>query len=177
MKKLLAILLVMLCLSAPAMASTPPTVGAQAPDFEIELLNGERFRLSEQRGKIVLINIWASWCSPCVAEMPDIDQLARNYAEKLTVIGINCGEDTQTVTDFVAENGYTYSFAADPDYHITGELYPSYSIPYTIVVNADGVITQLHTGGGTDMYEVLEGYVLDAMHPIKKTDQGIELLA
>lgn len=176
MKKLLAMLLVLLCLPV-AMASEPLYVGAEAPDFEIELMNGEHFRLSEQRGKVVLINIWASWCSPCVAEMPDIDQLARDYAGELTVIGVNCGEDAQTVADFVAENGYSYSFAADPDYYITGELYPSYSIPYSIVINADGVITMLHTGGGADMYEVLEGYVLDAMHPIKKTDQGVELLA
>lgn len=181
MKKFLAMLVLVLCFATGALASGLPEVGQEAPDFEIELLNGETFRLSEQRGKVVLINIWASWCGPCVAEMPDIDQLAKDYADRLVVIGVNCGEDEQTVADFVSENGYTYNFAADPEYYISGSLYPSRGIPYTIVVDAEGMITQLHTGGGAGMYEVLEGYVLEAMasyvRPVKVTDQGIELLA
>lgn len=177
MKKFLAILFLMFCVPAMALASGLPAVGVEAPDFEVELLNGERFRLSEQRGKVVLINIWASWCGPCVAEMPDIDQLAKNYADELVVIGVNCGEDKQTVIDFVRKNGYSYNFAADSDYYISGMLYPSRGIPYTIVVNAEGVITQLHTGGGAGMYEVLESYVKEALNPIKTTEQGIQLLA
>lgn len=177
MKKFLAILFLMLCLPAMALASSLPAVGMEAPDFEVTLLDGEVFRLSEQRGKVVLINIWASWCGPCVAEMPDIDQLAKDYADELVVIGVNCGEETQTVVDFVAANGYSYNFAADPEYYISGMLYPSQGIPYSIVVNAEGIITELHVGGGQGMYDVLEGYVLEALNPVKTTDQGVQLLA
>lgn len=181
MKRFLVMFVLLMCLPVVAMASGLPEVGKEAPDFEIELLNGEIFRLSEQRGKVVLINIWASWCGPCVAEMPDIDQLAKDYADDLVVIGVNCSEDEQTVADFVAAAGYSYNFAVDPEYYISGYLYPSRGIPYSIVVDANGMITQLHTGGGAGMYEVLEGYVLDAMtryeRPVKTTDQGIELLA
>lgn len=177
MRKFLAILFLMMCLPTMAFASSMPTVGMEAPDFEIALLDGEIFKLSEQRGKVVLINIWASWCGPCVAEMPDIDQLAKDYSDQLVVIGINCGENEQTVRSFVTENGYTYNFAADTDYYISGVLYPSQGIPYSIVVDANGIITQLHVGGGKGMYKVLEGYVLDALYPIKTTDKGIQLLA
>ena len=181
MKRFLVMLVLLMCMPVVALASGLPEVGKEAPDFEIELLSGDIFRLSEQRGKVVLINIWASWCGPCVAEMPDIDQLAKDYEDRLVVIGVNCGEDVQTVADFVALNGYSYNFAADPEYYVSGTLYPSQGIPYTIVVDAKGVITQLHTGGGAGMYEVLEGYVQEALSsyvkPIKTTDQGIELLA
>jgi thiol-disulfide isomerase/thioredoxin len=146
-------------------------VGAEAPDFELTMLDGEIFRLSEQRGKVVLINIWATWCPPCVAEMPDIDRLAADYADELVVIGVNCGEPEQTIADFIAANGYTYNFAADRSYLVSGMLYPTMSIPYTIVVNADGVITQLHTGGGMGMYDVLKGYVED----VKEHSEEIEV--
>ena len=87
MKKLLVLLFVLLCLSASCLAESLPRVGAEAPDFEVVLTNGETFRLSEQRGKIVLINIWATWCGPCVAEMPEIEQLSKDYADDLVVIG------------------------------------------------------------------------------------------
>ena len=177
MKKFLILLLALLCIPTIALATGLPVVGEEAPDFEVTLLNSETFRLSEQRGKVVLINIWATWCGPCVAEMPDIDQLAKDYAEELVVIGVNCGEAEQTIADFVAENGYSYLFAADTDYYISGMLYPTTAIPYTIVVDADGMITQLHRGGGAGMYEVLEGYVLEAMETIKTTDQGVQILA
>lgn len=178
MKKILAMILVLLlALPAAASAISLPMVGAEAPDFELTMLDGEIFRLSEQRGKVVLINIWATWCPPCVAEMPDIDRLASDYADELVVIGVNCGESEQTIADFVAANGYSYHFAADPSYMVSGMLYPTMSIPYTIVVNADGVITQLHTGGGMGMYDVLKGYVEDALSSVKVTDQGVQIFA
>lgn len=177
MKKLLVLLFVLLCLSASCLAESLPRVGAEAPDFEVVLTNGETFRLSEQRGKIVLINIWATWCGPCVAEMPEIEQLSKDYADDLVVIGINCGESEETIVNFVNANGYSYLFAADPEYEISGKLYPTMSIPYTVIVNAEGVITQLHTGGGIGMYEVLEGYVQDALNTPKTTESGVEILA
>lgn len=177
MKKILILLLALLCIPTAALAIGFPMIGQEAPDFEATLLNGEIFKLSEQRGKVVLINVWATWCGPCVSEMPDIDQLAKDYADDLVVIGVNCGEAEQTVADFVAENGYSYLFAADTDYSISGMLNPTSSIPYTIVVNADGIITQLHMGGGAGMYEVLEGYVEDALNPVKTTDKGVQILA
>ena len=176
MKKLIALLLALVCLCPAALAEMIiPVVGMEAPDFEIELLDGEIFRLSEQRGKVVLINIWASWCGPCVSEMPDIDQLAQDYADELVVIGVNCGEDEQTVADFVAENGYGYLFAADPEYRISDQVYPTNTLPYTIVVDPYGMISTLHHGGGLGMYQVLEGYVQEALET--ENPSGVELLA
>ena len=177
MRKIFVLLLILMCLPTMAFATSIPAVGMEAPDFELQLTNGEMFKLSEQRGKVVLINIWATWCPPCVAEMPDIDQLAKDYAEELVVIGVNCGEAEQTVIDYVTEMGYSYLFAADTDYYISGMLYPTTAIPFTIVVDANGIITQLHRGGGEGMYAVLEAYVKNAMGAIKTTEQGVQILA
>ena len=166
MKRILALALAMLCLLPAALAApllSLPVVGAEAPDFELELIDGETFRLSEQRGKVVLLNIWATWCSPCVAEMLDLDRLAADYAGDLVVIGVNSGEAEQTIVDFVEQNGYGYLFAADPEYMVSGMLYPTNSIPYTVVIDREGVISAIHRGGGSGMYEVFEGYVLEDM--------------
>lgn len=173
---MIAAILILLCLPTTCAANLPAALGMEAPDFELELITGEIFRLSDQRGKVVMINIWATWCPPCVAEMPDINRLAQDYADDLVVIGVNCGEDEDTIRQFVAENGYDYLFAADPDYTVSGRLYPTSAIPYTVIVDAQGIVVQMHRGGGEGMYEVLEDYVKKAMKSAKSIN-GIEILA
>lgn len=176
MKKILAMLLVLACLVPSALAISIPIImpGVEAPDFEVQLIDGETFKLSEQRGKVVMLNIWATWCGPCVAEMPDIDQLAKDYEDDLVVIGVNCGEREETVIEFVEEKGYSYLFAADEMYEISGMLYPTDAIPYTVIIDAEGVISKVHRGGGNGMYEVFESYVLEA---IEATAPEVEILA
>lgn len=174
MKKLVALVLLLVCLAAPAHAISLIMPGVEAPDFEIQLTDGETFKLSDQRGKVVLMNIWATWCGPCVAEMPDINRLAEDYKDELVVIGVNCGEPEQTVVDFVEENGYSYLFAADPDYMISGMLYPTQAIPYTVIIDGNGFVHEVVRGGGQDMYSVFEEYVLSA---IEATVPEVEMLA
>lgn len=176
MKKLIAMILILMCLPAACAANLPAAQGMEAPDFELKLISGETFRLSDQRGKVVMINIWATWCPPCVAEMPDIDRLAQDYADDLVVIGVNCGEDEDTIREFVSENGYSYLFAADEDYTVSGLLYPTSAIPYTVIVDAQGIVVQTHRGGGEGMYEVFEGYVKQALRSAKSAN-GVEILA
>lgn len=174
MKKIVALILMLTCLMTSASAISLIMPGVEAPDFEIQLTNGETFKLSDQRGKVVLLNIWATWCGPCVAEMPDIDRLAKDYEDDLVVIGVNCGEPEQTVVDFVEKNGYEYLFAADPDYLISGMLYPTQAIPYTVIIDSNGVIHEVVRGGGQNMYEVFEGHVLSA---IEATAPAVDMLA
>ena len=176
-KKWIAMLLALFCLTTTALAEEiiVPVVGGEAPDFEVQTIDGETFKLSRQHGKVVLINIWATWCGPCVSEMPELDRLAQDYEDQLVVIGINCGESEQKVANFVEETGYGYLFAADPEFRISGLLYPTEVIPYTIVVDPYGIITVLHHGSGANIYEVLEGYVQQALKA--KNPSGVEILA
>ena len=130
----------------PAEAEPGPIeVGRAAPDFTATLVDGGSFTLSEQQGKVVLLNFWATWCGPCVREMPAFTRLVDAYGDRLALLAVNSGEDEQTVKDFLNENGYTFPVAADPDWAV-GALYPTDSIPYTIIVAPDGTIASIQLG-------------------------------
>ncbi len=123
--------------------------GSEMPDFSMELLGGGTFTLSEHRGKVVLVNFWATWCGPCVGELPDFQQLQQDYADELVILAVNCGESAETVESFMAENGYTFAVHADEAYRWGGFLT---GIPYTVVIGPDGTVAATQLGGGSGMY-------------------------
>lgn len=132
----------------------PIREGVEAPDFTGELIDGTSITLSELQGKPVIINFWATWCGPCVKEMPAFERLKDDFGDKIGIIAVNCGDDAGTVKDFVEENGYTFPVVLDEGYSIS-MLYPTNSIPYTVVLDADGKVTHISTGAldADTMYE------------------------
>ena len=123
--------------------------GDAAPDFTAELVGGETFTLSENKGKVVLINIWATWCGPCVGEMPAFEKLNNEYGDDLKIVAVNCVEDKGTVDAFVKDNGYTFPIAYDENGEINNR-YPTDGIPYTLVVGKDGVIKNIYLGAESE---------------------------
>ena len=123
----------------------PIKEGVAAPDFTGELMDGTSITLSELQGKPVIINFWATWCGPCVKEMPAFERLKDDFGDKIGIIAVNCGDDAETVKDFVEENGYTFPVVLDEEYSIS-MLYPTNSIPYTVVLDAEGKVTHISTG-------------------------------
>ena len=136
-------LLALLCCAAMAEEAVPAQVGGIAPDFELTLLDGETLRLSDLRGKVVYLNIWATWCPPCVAEIPDIQRLSEAHPDDLVVIGASVDQDPQAVVDFVAERGLTYSIGIDGDFSLISDLYPTQYIPESVFISPDGVVTSM----------------------------------
>ena len=132
----------------------PIKEGVQAPDFTGELIDGTSITLSELQGKPVIINFWATWCGPCVKEMPAFERLKDDFGDKIGIIAVNCGDDAGTVKDFVEENGYTFPVVLDEEYSIS-MLYPTNSIPYTVVLDAEGKVAHISTGAldADTMYE------------------------
>ena len=132
----------------------PIKEGVAAPDFTGELMDGTSITLSELQGKPVIINFWATWCGPCVKEMPAFERLKDDFGDKIGIIAVNCGDDAETVKDFVEENGYTFPLVLDEEYSIS-MLYPTNSIPYTVVLDAEGKVTHISTGAldADTMYE------------------------
>lgn len=132
----------------------PIREGVEAPDFTGELIDGTSITLSELQGKPVIINFWATWCGPCVKEMPAFERLKDDFGDKIGIIAVNCGDDAETVKDFVEENGYTFPVVLDEEYSIS-MLYPTNSIPYTVVLDAEGKVTHISTGAldADTMYE------------------------
>ncbi len=156
----LILILLSLCLALTACGQATPTatgipggstvpavveVGASAPDFTATLTDGSTFTLSDQQGKAVLLNFWATWCGPCVAELPAFTRLVDTYGDQLALLAVNSGEDEKNVTDFLAKNGYTFPVALDTDFAV-GSLYPTDGIPYTVIIDPNGVITSIQLG-------------------------------
>ncbi len=136
-------------------AALPPddAIGRLAPDFELETLDGGRFRLSDWAGHPVVLNFWASWCAPCRREMPVLIRLQEQYREAgLIVVGVNIEEARSPAGDFAAEFGINFALPMDFDgavtrrYGIGGTLGP----PHTMFLDADGVIRTIFRGQAPD---------------------------
>ena len=139
-----------------------------APDFTVELNDGSQFTLSDAKGKVVLINIWATWCGPCCAEMPAFQRLYEEYGDQLQIVAINYAEKKQTVDQFIADNGYTFPFAYDEEAGVM-ELYPSEGIPYTILIDKSGRVYKTFLGARSaeEQYEVYRSAIEEAMNEEK----------
>ncbi len=120
-------------------------VGDVAPEFTAKLVDGSTFILKEKEGKVILLNFWATWCGPCVGEMPAFQDLYEEYGEKIEILAVNCMEDKQTIDRFVEETGYQFPIA----YDVEGKIcitYPSSGIPYTLVIGKDGTVKKIYVG-------------------------------
>lgn len=136
--------------SADSEESDPETYdelseGDTAPDFSAETVGGGSFKLSEQSDKVVILNFWATWCPPCVGEMPAFQKLYDEYGDTLAVLAVNCMEDKETVDKFASDNGYTFPIAYDEEGDISMK-YPSDGIPYTVIIGTDGKIANIYVG-------------------------------
>ncbi len=130
-------------------APPSPQIGFSAPDFTLDRMDGEPIRLSELRGQPVLINLWASWCPPCRAEMPALDAVYRKYrAAGLVVLGVNSTfQDTEAdARSFVKNLGLTFPILFDRDGAIS-QRYKLQGLPTSYFVGRDGVIRDIVIGG------------------------------
>lgn len=143
-----------------ATALTPvaaPVAGGLAPDFEALTLSGARFSLLEARGRIVVLNFWATWCEPCRAEMPSLESRSRTHESAgLTVVGVNFDEAAELVSAFQSELGLTFPIVLDPGARIQTQ-YQVLGYPTTFFVDRSGVIQFVHIGS-MDEAE-LDGYL------------------
>jgi peroxiredoxin len=132
--------------SGDFIAAQALTIGTPAPDFALPRLDGGQLRLSDLRGRPVLVNFWASWCAPCRSEMPALDRVAREYEDAgLVVVGVNQLEDPQTVSQFVQEFSLSFPIALDRD-GVASRDWRVYGIPQTYLVGPDGVIRKAWVG-------------------------------
>lgn len=127
------------------LAYMPLSEGDTAPDFTASLADGSEFTLSDQQDKIILLNFWATWCGPCVREMPAFEKLKEEYGEDVSILAVNCMENADTVAAFIEENGYTFPIAIDEEGTVSMK-YPTQGIPYTLLIDSDGVIQNIYVG-------------------------------
>lgn len=118
--------------------------GSLANDFELENLQGESVRLSDLRGEVVVLNFWATWCVPCVEEMPMFDAYAEQYPS-FTMIGIDQAEGLAKVAPFVENMGLTYPVLLDLNSKVS-QAYKVYMLPTTFFIDEEGMIRFRHFG-------------------------------
>jgi peroxiredoxin len=120
---------------------------ATPPDFTALTLSGAPARLADTKGKIVILNFWATWCPPCKAEMPSLEALWKAMKDKdFTIMGVSGGESLETVKSFVEAGGYSYPIFADPSNGIAAK-YGVRAIPTTLILNKDGGVIASKVGG------------------------------
>jgi peroxiredoxin len=126
-----------------------PQTGFLAPDFELMTPEGETIRLSDLRGQPVLVNLWATWCPPCRAEMQTLETVYNDYkSQGFSVLAVNMTsqDDSQAVLPFVKERGLTYPILLDDKGEIA-KIYQMKSLPSSFFINRDGTINEVVIGG------------------------------
>jgi len=109
-------------------------------DFSLPLLGGGSASLFSYRGKVVILNFWATWCPPCRAEMPSMENLYRRFKnDGLEILAVDLGEDERTVNQFIENNGYTFPVMLDRS-NRAGGLYGIQAIPATFILDREGRI-------------------------------------
>ena len=152
MNKMLKVMLLIMLISGLLMAgcaggtSQNPWIGKPAPDFQFQSPDGQATSLSDLRGKPVLINFWATWCSPCVYEMPYIQQIYDEWQEKgLVLLAINIGESSSKVKGFLQSHGFSLPVLLDTEGKIAGQ-YGIRPIPTSFFIDKDGIIQDVKVG-------------------------------
>ena len=151
--RLLMGLLLSACAGLAVAALSP---GAAAPDFTLRTLDGPNLRLQEQRGRVVLVNFWATWCGPCRKEIPHLNKLAEKYrASGFVLLGINVDDDVHNAADVAAKLGIKFPVLLDTDKKVS-HLYDLSTMPSTVVIDRNGRVRYLHRGyldGYEDTYD------------------------
>lgn len=131
--------------------------GALAPDFTLTLFNGQPLRLSDLRGKVVVLNFWASWCDPCKKEMSALQAVAAGAGPNVRIVGIGLKNDKEAdARAFATEHGVTYAIGRDTGAGgdpVFGPIEAAYGIvgaPTTIVIHPDGTISAVAIGPQTE---------------------------
>jgi peroxiredoxin len=144
------IILTVCCIALVACSPSgagPAVQGEPAPDFTFTDQAGKQYSLADFRGKVVLVNFWATWCPPCVEEMPSMEQLQRRMAQRpFVILALSVDDSWERVNRFMNANGLTLPVYDDFDKKIS-TLYGSFKYPETYIVDKKGKVAYKVVGG------------------------------
>ena len=130
------------------LAAIPVKVDYPAPELTLTNLEGSPVSLADYRGKVVLVNLWATWCPPCKEEMPALETFYRKHADDgFTIVAVNDGDPTADVVQFVKDYGLTFPVWLDPTYTATERAFKTLNLPSSFVIDREGQIVLSWVGG------------------------------
>jgi peroxiredoxin len=138
--------LLVLSFAFSACTAAVNVVADEAPDFTLPTNAGENLRLSEQRGNVVMLNFWASWCGPCRQEMPLLDAMSQRYsAAGFVLLGVDVEEDNTDAKKIVKDLKITYPILFDTENKVS-KLYSVETMPTTVMIDKKGKIRYINHG-------------------------------
>ena len=130
-----------------AMGSRVPAVGTTAEDFQLTDLAGKQQSLSQYRGKVVLVNFWATWCKPCTTEMPAMQTMYDKLQDQgFVVLAVNELEDEAKVREHITQHGHTFPVLLDRDNKVANQ-FGVFGLPVSVFIDEKGVVREYIKGG------------------------------
>jgi cytochrome c biogenesis protein CcmG, thiol:disulfide interchange protein DsbE len=148
----------------------PVAAGGMAADFKLQDLQGNTISLSSLRGKVVFLNVWATWCAPCRDEMPSIESLYEEFSKDKDFEVVAVSQDTlgrKAVAPYVEKQGLKFTVLLDPSNQV-GEAYNVSGIPETFIIGRDGRIVAHHVGP----FDWSSSEMRDALQELIKSKEG-----
>jgi thiol-disulfide isomerase/thioredoxin len=151
-------------------STSSPLVGKLAPDFELELLEGKTFHLAESKGRVVVLDFWATWCGPCLQAMPQVERVTTEFRDQgVQLIAVNLHEPPRDISAMLERHKLKLTVALDKD-GIVAERYAAQAIPQTVVIDRDGNVARCFVGGGLHLGDQLREALQAVLSaPDKKT--------
>ena len=120
----------------------PVDIGERAPDFTVPAFPSGSLALNSYRGKVVVLNLWATWCPPCVEETPSLEEFARKMRDQgVIVLGISVDEDPQKLQDFIQQNHLSFPIGRDPERALSAR-YGTFQFPETYILDRRGLVAE-----------------------------------
>jgi thiol-disulfide isomerase/thioredoxin len=146
-----------------------PMVGKDAPDFQLDLLGGKKFHLADNKGKVIVLDFWATWCGPCLQAMPQIDRATHDFADKgVQLIAVNLQETPAQITALLDRLKLNPTVALDRD-GVVAARYGASAIPQTVIIDREGKVARLFIGAGPQ-FEAQLREALQSLMPAEKKE-------
>jgi len=135
------------CIYSP---ETAVNIGQPAPSFKLRDLDGREISLEEYKGKIVLVDFWATWCSPCRMTMPVVENLSREYSDEMVVLAVNLRESKDVIGKYAFEQAISSQILLDKEGTVSTS-YGAYAIPMQFLIDRSGIVRHIQTGYSSNM--------------------------
>ncbi len=157
---------------AAAPASVHPLVNKPAPAFDLNTVDGAKFNLASQKGKVVVLDFWATWCGPCTMALPIITEVTSSLKDKDVVfLAVNIQETPEQIKQFLDKKNLKVSVGLDTEGKVA-ELYQVRGIPQTVIVGKDGNVAEVHVGFSPDLKESFTKELNDILAGTKSTKEA-----